>query len=313
MKEWYEHVKTKNFPKDITIIPNRTYKNEWENWVVFLGTGTIAPQLRDFRSYKETKKYAQSFKFKSGKEWFLHAKSRDFPNDIPRNPDQVYKKEFEGMGIFLGTGKIADHLKTFIPYEQAKKIAINWNLKSATEYYSFAKTKNFKKFNMPHSPNNTYKRLRNWEGWGIFLGTGNISKGDYWSFNKAKKFIRKLKLNSVAEWSKYCKKNKLPFGMPVAIHHVYGKHKNWKGFPNFTGSKNADPKVVSRNFYTYNEAKVFMKKIKLDSVTDWRNKYAKIRNKKIPSAPDRVYKNKGWKGWPDFLSNAGTPRFKKNK
>ena len=56
-----------------------------------------------------------------------------------------------------------------------------------------------------------------------------------------------------------------------------------------------------------------MKKIKLDSVTDWRNKYAKIRNKKIPSTPDRVYKNKGWKGWPDFLSNAGTPRLKKNK
>ena len=312
MKEWYEHVKKKNFPKDITIIPNRTYKNEWENWGVFLGTGTIAPQLRDFRSYKETKKYAQSFKFKSGKEWFRHTKSKGFPNDIPTQPGQVYKKEFEGMGIFLGTGRIADHLKTFIPYEQAKKIAVNWKLKSATEYYSFAKTKNFKEFNMPHSPNNTYKRLGVWEGWGKFLGTGNISKGDYWSFNKAKKFIRKLKLNSVAEWSKYCKKNKLPFSMPVAIHHVYGKHKNWKGFPNFTGSKSIDPKEVSRNFYTYIEAKEFMKKFKLDSVTDWRNKYAKIRNKKIPSAPDRVYKNKGWKGWPDFLSNTGTPRSRKS-
>jgi predicted helicase len=312
MKEWYEFVKTKNFPKDMTIIPNRTYKNEWENWGIFLGTGTIAPQLRNFRSYTESKKYAQSFKFKTGKEWFQHTRSKNFPKDIPTQPGQVYKKEFEGMGIFLGTGRIADHLKTFISYKKAKKIATSLNLKSATDYYSFAKTNKFKKLNMPHSPNNTYKRLGLWEGWGKFLGTGNISKGDYWSFNKAKKFIRKLKLNSVSEWSKYCKENKLPFGMPVAIHHVYSKHKNWKGFPNFSGSKSVDPKEISRNFYTYIEAKEFMKKFKLNNVTEWKNKYLKIRNKKIPAAPDRIYKNKGWKGWPDFLSNSGTPRGNRN-
>jgi hypothetical protein len=53
-----------------------------------------------------------------------------------------------------------------------------------------------------------------------------------------------------------------------------------------------------------------MKKFKLNSVTEWKNKYLKIRNQKIPAAPDRVYKNKGWKGWPDFLSNEGVPRKK---
>jgi len=44
-------------------------------------------------------------KLKGSKEWYLHTKSKNFPKDIPVAPGNVYKKEFEGMKIFLGNDK----------------------------------------------------------------------------------------------------------------------------------------------------------------------------------------------------------------
>ena len=104
-KDWLEHTKTKNFPKDIPAYPGQTYKEEFQGMGNFLGTGVIASYLRKYRSYEEAKKYAQSLNLKSQKDWLEHTKTKNFPNDIPAYPIQTYKKEFEGMKIFLGTNK----------------------------------------------------------------------------------------------------------------------------------------------------------------------------------------------------------------
>jgi len=82
----------------------KTYKKEFKGMGDFLGTGTIAPHLRKYRSYEKAKKYAQSLKLKGVKEWTQHTKSKNFPKDIPAYPS-TYKKEFEGMKIFLGNNK----------------------------------------------------------------------------------------------------------------------------------------------------------------------------------------------------------------
>ena len=50
----------------------------------------------------KAKNYAQSLKLKNVKEWFLHTKSKDFPNDIPRVPSNTYKKDWKGWPDFLG-------------------------------------------------------------------------------------------------------------------------------------------------------------------------------------------------------------------
>jgi hypothetical protein len=86
-------------------VPNLTYENKgWKNWGDFLGTGFIAFTKRKYRSFKKAREYAQALKLKSSKEWYLHTKLKNFPNDIPISPRTTYKKEFKGMGDFLGTG-----------------------------------------------------------------------------------------------------------------------------------------------------------------------------------------------------------------
>jgi hypothetical protein len=49
-------------------------------------------------------KLAQSLKLESLRKWYQHAKTKNFPKDIPVSVEDVYKNEWEGWGNFLGTG-----------------------------------------------------------------------------------------------------------------------------------------------------------------------------------------------------------------
>ena len=75
--------------------------------------------------------------------------------------------------------------------------------------------------------------------------------------------------------------------------------KSWKGWSDFLStSKKSD----WRNIANYSKAKKIIKKYKLNSNRDFNN-LSKTGKKpvNIPSNPNRAYKNKGWKGWKDFL------------
>ena len=54
----------------------------------------------------------------------------------------------------------------FLPFEEAREIARNLNLKSSQEWNDWAKTK--RPSNIPSSPHRTYKDQ--WKGWADFLG-----------------------------------------------------------------------------------------------------------------------------------------------
>jgi hypothetical protein len=234
-------------------------------------------------------------------------KSKNRPLDMPYSPDQSYR-DWKTWGEFLGTGRIADQFKLFKPYKDAKKIIQKYKFLNNQEYFKFTQTKDFKNLNIPHSPNNTYNRKKYnyaWEGWGEFLGSGNYqSIKKLYSFKKAKLFARSLNLKSSKDWSTYAKNNTLPDGMPVAIHGFYSKNKKWKGLPEFLGSNSRDPKKVSESFVKYHEAKKIIKNYKILNTKDWKIfSTSGKRPEIVPAAPDRFYKNKGWKGWGDFLSS----------
>ena len=59
---------------------------------------------------------------------------------------------------------------------------------------------------------------------------------------------------------------------------------------------------MNSTFRDFNSARKFARNLKLSSARQWR-KYVKSGKKPedIPANPDKTYKNKGWKGFPDFL------------
>ena len=54
----------------------------------WLGTGTVATHLRQYRSFKEARAFVRGLGLKSEAEWRDYCKSGKKPDDIPANPDQ---------------------------------------------------------------------------------------------------------------------------------------------------------------------------------------------------------------------------------
>ena len=169
MKEWFKFTKSKNFPKDIPLSVHWVYKKQFEGFNAFLGN--------NYKTYDEAKKYAQSLKLKGQKEWFNFSKTKNFPIDIPKRPDNVYK-DFEGYTVFLNTkilrpslGEVTNKSKSH--YIKVKKFALSLNLKTKKEWHDYV-VKNKIPIFVPRQVFIYFKKRNLWESWGKFLGTGNI-------------------------------------------------------------------------------------------------------------------------------------------
>jgi len=85
IKSKTEYRNWKERPSNIPSTPNTVYKNEWNGWGEFLGTG--------FLSYKEAQKIVQQAGIKTYREYHNW---KERPNNIPSNPDRIYKNEWNG-------------------------------------------------------------------------------------------------------------------------------------------------------------------------------------------------------------------------
>jgi hypothetical protein len=143
-------------------------------------TGTIAPQLRDFRSYKLARAFVRSLKLKSCREWRQFYKGQilekgKLPSDIPANPREIYKNSgWIGFGDWLGTKTIAPRLRTFRSFKKAREFARALSLKSQREWYQFCRGELTHKETLPPdiptTPSRTYK-TKGWKGYSDWLGT----------------------------------------------------------------------------------------------------------------------------------------------
>jgi len=173
-EEWEEYCKSGDRPIDIPSNPNRTYRNDgWKGMGDFLGTNRIATRNKEYRSFKEARKFARSLRLKSSSEWKRFIKSSKKPEDIPNSPDNVYKeKGWTDWGDFLGTGNIATFNKEYRPFKKSRKFARKLRLKTQKEWFEYCKSSKKPK-DIPACPQKTYKN-KGWEGTKDFLGT---SKG----------------------------------------------------------------------------------------------------------------------------------------
>jgi len=185
--EWINYWKNNNKPDNIPGYPQNTYK-EWVSWFKFLGTKEKAPYV----SYKEAHNLILKLKLKSLKEWGIWSKTNR-PENIPSNPQLIYKNDgWESWGVFLGTGVIADKNKSFLPYNEAKKIIHSVGLKTNAEWKKYSLSDK-KPINIPAGPQDYYKKRNEWISWGDFLGNGGINNKDKYSkkeIDYAKKLLK---------------------------------------------------------------------------------------------------------------------------
>jgi len=113
-------------------------------------------QFRDFESARE---FARALKLKGRKEWQEYCKSDNKPDNIPADPNQTYKKDFKGLGDFLGTENIASQDKIFCSFEEAREFVRALKLKGKQEWMDYCKSDN-KPDDIPSNPWDVYKEWK---------------------------------------------------------------------------------------------------------------------------------------------------------
>jgi hypothetical protein len=272
-------------------------------------------EMKKFRDFESAREFVRKLKLNTVEEWMAYCKSGDKPDDIPFSPRDLYKKEFEGYGDWLGTGNVANQkIKkqkiqsnviqkstslSFRPFKEAQEFAQKLGLKSKTEWVLFSKSGN-RPDDIPSSPNVKYNS-KGWNGYGDWLGTGNVRNIKYQPFNEAREFARALNLKGQKEWHEYCKSGNRPYDIPA---QPTAYKKDFKGYGDWLGTGN----VRNIKFRPYKEAREFARALNLKNSRDWRT-YSKSGDKPddIPGNPEIGYrKQQAWKGWGDFLGTGKT-------
>jgi hypothetical protein len=106
-------------------------------------------------------------------------------------------------------------------------------------------------------------------------------------------------LKSKKEWRDFCESGQLPSDIPAAPWQTY-KDKGWKGMQDWLGYETVP--ASQRKFSSYSVAQKYVSKLGLITAEDWRL-WAKSKERPldIPAHPDRVYKDKGWSNFQDWL------------
>jgi hypothetical protein len=285
--EWKRYCNSDNKPDDIPKVPWSTYKNEWTSLGDWLGTGRVATQNIQYRTFEDARNFVQSLGLKGRDDWEKYCVSDNKPDDIPRNANNTYKKEWKGMGNWLGTGRVSSQNKEFCTFEESKQFVQTLGLKSQKEWSNFCMSGN-KPENIPTHPHDIYKN-KGWVSLGHFLGTGRVATQNiqYRTFEDARNFVQSLGLKGRDDWEKYCVSDNKPDDIPSLPSGTYKKE--WKGWGDWLDTG----RVATQNiqYRSFEEAQKFVQKLGLKGYEDWK-KYCKSGNKPddIPAQPWKAYK-----------------------
>ena len=212
-------------PDDIPYSPDVSYKGRgWISWDDFLGV--------DWMPFDQARVFARSLKLTGQRQWKHYAKGErpdlpPKPADLPAAPWYAYKDcGWSGWRDWLGTEKVireqpvsTSPAKPRTPrkprpskhrdFASARAFAHSLQLKSSTEWYAYThgnlSEKPAKPDDIPASPHNVY--AEHWQGWGDWLGTGNVApfRKKFRPFAEARAFARTLGLRTGEDWDRWCR------------------------------------------------------------------------------------------------------------
>lgn len=249
----------------------------------------------EWSPFEEAREYVRSLALKSVYEWYEYCKSNDFKESIPKSPAYVYKeKGWRGVGDWIGTDRIASQNIKYLSYSDAQKFMFDNNIKTEKQWRVFRKKNNIE--NIPYKIERTYS-----DDW---ISAQHFFSTTQFTYNEAKNFIKPFNIQSSRDFFKFCKSKHYVINLNKSPHRFY-KNKGWEGWKEFLGYelRKTAPK---RNYLSYKKAKSLTNLLGIVSSKDYK---AKLRNErfklesKLPTKPERTYKDCGWTGWKDFLGN----------
>ena len=316
-------------PDDIPAYPYGTYKDKgWTSVGDWLGTGTVANQLREFRPFGEARAFARKLGLRDREEWkkYCSGKLPDHdakPDDIPVGPYGVYANDgWTSWGDWLGTGTVAPGLRQFKPFRIARAFVRGLGLQSKAGWNKYCKGElpghAPRPGDIPANPQGAYKD-KGWVSWGDWFGTRTVAPWlrQLWPFEKARAFVRRLGLENGTHWKKYCNgeargKGRKPDDIP-AVPSITYKDDGWIGWGDWLGTGAVAAQL--RQYRPFEKAREFVRQLGLRNQREWtRYCKGKLPGRKpkpddIPANPYQTYEDKGWTSFGDWLGTGNVAPF----
>ncbi|MBJ9920663.1 integrase repeat-containing protein [Burkholderia cenocepacia] len=145
---------------------------------------------------------------------------------------------------------------------------------------------------MPGNPPSAYPDL--WEGWGTFLGTGNVYNGDreFCTLVEASMWAQAQRVRSQRAWQALG--DRRPSNIPSNPQTIYKSE--WQGWGRFLGTGTVAND--ERRFCVMAEASTWGRDRGISTKKEWSAR--NDRPAHIPSNPQNIYKIE-WRGWAHFL------------
>jgi len=308
-------LKPDNIPRSPEQVYRRVGWKSYKDWLKKAG---------GFRLFSDARVFVKTLNLSHKDEWQKYCIGEikglvKKPNDIPRDPDLRYRKEWINWNDWL-TGIKGRVQGEYLSFEEAREFVRSLNLKGQNEWKQYCKgeLEGFKErpFDIPSSPSYMYKD-KGWIDTADWLGTNRRRKGidsendETWlPYNEAKKFVHTLKLKNLDEWNKYIHDElehlpKKPDNIPRSAYFVY-KDSGWVGTHDWLGN-NEFSKTRVKNALPFIEAREFVRNLGLKNTYEWEeykrgnlNQLEHIPNN-IPKSPSTYYKDDGWIGMHDWL------------
>ena len=253
-----------------------------------------------FLPFKKALLYARSLKLKSQKDWAAWRMTGARAANIPSRPDHVYKHDgWQGYGHWLGTGNQVGGKLDFLPFKKALLYARSLKLTGKNDWQAWCKS-GTRPANIPSAPDKVYKH-KGWQGYGHWLGTGNVAAKDhqFLPFKEGLLQARSLQLKNKEEWKAWCKSDVRPPYVPSRPDVIY-KHDGGQGYEHWLGTGKVAPK--DHKFLPFKDALLHARSLKLKSKGQWEAwRKSGVRTADMPSTPERTYKHEGWQGYGHWL------------
>jgi superfamily II DNA or RNA helicase len=205
--------------------------------------------------------------------------------------------------------KIWESLSKFqwMPFEEAREFIRGLGFNNIEDWKYYVKSQN-KPHYIPNHPNEVYFN-KGWLSFGDWLGTNRVANKflEFEIFEIARQYVWNLNLKSVQEWNLF-RRNKLkPKWLPSNPNIVYNNN-GWISWQDWLGTKRG----FDGSYLLFKDARDLIRNLKIKSQNEWRV-YTKSGEKphNIPVNPNKVYLNKGWNGFGDWLGTERKANFNK--
>ena len=162
-KDWHSWCKSERRPYDIPSDPRRIYEGKgWTNYSDWLGLSKYAGRIRIYRPFEEARAFVRSLGLKGVEGWRAWAKSSERPEDIPYNPNIVFKNRgWASFEDWLDSTRVF-WKRTWRSFEEGRDYVRTLGLKSYKDWRKWSSSGQRPK-DIPSTPWVVYRGI-GWKG-----------------------------------------------------------------------------------------------------------------------------------------------------